>query len=95
MPMKKPPHPGRSIKDACLKPLGLTITEGAAILGVARHTLSRVINGQAGISPDMAIRLEKAFGGSADTWLRMQAAYDLALAREHEDKMDIQRYAAA
>jgi len=95
MPMKKPPHPGRSIKDACLKPLGLTITEGAAILGVARHTLSRVINGQAGISPDMAIRLEKAFGGSADTWLRMQAAYDLALTREHEDKMDIQRYAAA
>lgn len=95
MPMKKPPHPGRSIKDACLEPLGLTVTEGATILGVARHTLSRVINGQAGISPDMAIRLEKAFGGSADTWLRMQAAFDLAQARQHENQIDVQRYASA
>lgn len=95
MPMKKPPHPGRSIKDACLEPLGLTVTEGAAVLGVARHTLSRVINGQAGISPEMAIRLEKAFGGSADSWLRMQAAYDLAQARRHEDEIDVQRYATA
>lgn len=95
MPMKKPPHPGRSIKDACLESLSLTITEGAAILGVARHTLSRVINGQAGVSPDMAIRLEKAFGGSADTWLRMQAAYDLAQARQHENEIDVQRYATA
>ncbi len=93
MPMKKPPHPGRSIKDACLEPLELTVTEGAAILGVARHTLSRVINGQAGISPDMAIRLEKAFGGSADSWLRMQAAYELAQARQHEDQIDVKRHA--
>jgi addiction module HigA family antidote len=95
MPMKKPPHPGRSIKDACLEPLGLTVTEGAAVLGVARHTLSRVINGQAGVSSDMAIRLEKAFGGSADTWSRMQAAYDLAQARQHEREIDVRRYAAA
>ena len=95
MPMKKPPHPGHSIKDACLEPWGLTVTEAAAVLGVARHTLSRVINGQAGISPDMAIRLEKAFGGSADTWLRMQAAYDLAQARQHENEIDVQRYATA
>lgn len=95
MPMKKPPHPGRSIKDACLEPLGLTVTEGAAALGVARHTLSRVINGQAGVSPDMAIRLEKAFGSSADTWLRMQSAYDLARARQHENEIDVRRYAAA
>ncbi len=93
MPMKKPPHPGRSIKDACLEPLELTVTEGAAILGVARHTLSRVINGQAGISPDMAIRLEKAFGGSADTWLRMQVAYELAQARQHEDQINVKRHA--
>ncbi len=91
--MKKPPHPGRSIKDAGLEPLELTVTEGAAILGVARHTLSRVINGQAGISPDMAIRLEKAFGGSADSWLRMQAAYELAQARLHEDQIDVKRCA--
>lgn len=95
MPMKKPPHPGRSIKDACLEPLGLTVTEGVAVLGVARHTLSRVINGQAGISPEMAIRLEKAFGGSADSWLRMQAAYDLAQARQHENQIHVDRYIAA
>ena len=95
MPMKNPPHPGRSIKDACLEPLELTVTEGAAALGVARHTLSRVINGQAGISPEMAIRLEKAFGGSADSWLRMQAAYDLAQARQHEDEIEVQRCASA
>ena len=95
MPMKKPPHPGRSIKDACLEPLALSITEGASILDVARHTLSRVINGQAGISPDMALRLEKAFGGSADSWLRMQAAYDLAQARQHENQIDVQRYSTA
>ncbi len=95
MAMKNPPHPGRSIKDVCLEPLNLTVTKGASILGVARHTLSRVINGQAGISPDMAIRLEKAFGGSADAWLRMQAAYDLAQARQHENKIDVRRYAHA
>ena len=92
MPMKNPPHPGWSIKDACLEPLELTVTAGAAVLGVARHTLSRVINGQAGISPEMAIRLEKAFGGSADSWLRMQAAYDLAQARQHEDEIEVQRW---
>ena len=60
MPMKNPPHPGHSIKDACLNPVGLSVTEGAEVLGVARHTLSRVINGQAGISPEMAIRMETA-----------------------------------
>ena len=94
MVMKNPPHPGRSIKDACLDPLGLTVTEGARVLDVARHTLSRLINVQAGISPDMAIRLEKAFGSSADVWLRMQAAYDLAQARTHENRIDVKRYEA-
>ena len=92
MVMKNPPHPGRSIKDACLDPMGLTVTEGARVLDVARHTLSRLINAQAGISPDMAIRLEKAFGSSADVWLRMQAAYDLAQARTHENRIDVKRY---
>ena len=95
MPMKNPPHPGRSIKDACLDALGLNVTEGAKALGVARHTLSRVINGQAGIFPEMAIRLEKAFGSSADTWLRMQSAYDLAQARQSETDIDIKRYELA
>ncbi len=92
MPMKDPPHPGHSIKDACLEPVGLSVTEGAKILGVARHTLSRVINGQAGISPEMAIRLEKAGWSNADQWLRVQAAYDLARARLHEDEIKVRRY---
>ena len=74
MPMKTPPHPGHSIKDACLYPLGLNVTDGAKVLGVARHTLSRVLNGQAGISAEMAIRLEKAGWSNADHWLRLQAA---------------------
>ena len=94
MPMKKPPHPGRSVKDACLDPLDLSVTEGAKILGVARHTLSRVINGQAGISPEMAIRLEKAGWSNADHWLRVQSAYDLAQARLHQDDINVRRYEA-
>jgi antitoxin HigA-1 len=83
MPMKNPPHPGNSIKDACLDPLGLTVTEAAKVLVVARHTLSRVLNGQAGLSPEMAIRLEKAGWSNADRWLRLQMAFDLAQARRH------------
>ena len=93
MPMKNPPHPGRSIKDACLQPLHLSVTDGATVLGVARHTLSRVINGQAGISPEMAIRLEKAGWSNADHWLRLQTAYDLAQARLHQDGIRVKRYA--
>ena len=92
MPMKNPPHPGHSIKDACLDPLNLSVTEGAKVLGVARHTLSRVLNGQAGISPEMAIRLEKAGWSNADQWLRMQTAYDLSQARQHEDDIKVKRY---
>lgn len=92
MPMKNPPHPGRSIKDACLDPLGLTVTEAARVLGVARHTLSRVLNGQAGLSPEMAIRLEKAGWSTADHWLRLQMAYDLAQARLHESSLKVKRH---
>ena len=92
MPMKNPPHPGHSIKDACLDPLGLSITEGARVLGVARHTLSRVINGQAGISPEMAIRLEKAGWSNADQWLRVQTAYELAQARLQQHVIKVKRY---
>ncbi|MFN0105559.1 MAG: HigA family addiction module antitoxin [Bryobacteraceae bacterium] len=92
MPMKNPPHPGRSIKDACLDPLQLNVTEGAKVLGVARHTLSRVIHAQAGISPEMAIRLEKAGWSNADHWLRLQTAYDLAEARKRQDSILVQRY---
>ena len=92
MPMKNPPHPGRSIKDACLEPLRLSVTEGAKVLGVTSHTLSRVINGQSGISPDMAIRLEKAGWSNADHWLRLQTAYELAQARKHQDQIKVERY---
>ena len=92
MPMKNPPPPGASIKDACLDPLGLSVTEGARILGVARHTLSRVVNGQAGISPEMAIRLEKAGWSNADHWLRVQTAYDLAQARRRAANIKVRRY---
>ncbi len=95
MPMKNPPHPGRTIKHDCLEPLELTVTAGARVLGVARPTLSNVINGKAAISPEMAIRLEKAFGSTADAWLRMQAAYDLAQARKHEKDIKVKRVVAA
>jgi addiction module HigA family antidote len=90
--MKKPPHPGHSIKDACLDPVHLSVTEGAKVLGVARHTLSRVINGHAGITPEMAIRLEKAGWSNADHWLRLQTAFDLAQARRHEHAIKVRRY---
>ena len=92
MPMKNPPHPGRSIKDACLEPLELSVTEGAKVLGVTRNTLSRVINGQSGISPEMAIRLEKAGWSNADHWLRLQTAYELAQARKEQDRIKVERY---
>lgn len=92
MVMKTPPHPGRSVKDACLDSVGLNVTEGAKVLGVARHTLSRVVNGHAGISPEMAIRLEKAGWSNAGHWLRLQAAYDLAEARKDESKIHVRRY---
>lgn len=90
--MKAPPHPGHSIKDACLDPLGLSVTDAAGVLGVARHTLSRVINGKAGISPEMAIRLEKAGWSNADHWLRVQVAYDLAQARRRESDINVDRF---
>jgi addiction module HigA family antidote len=90
--MKNPPHPGHSIKDACLEPLQLSVTKGARVLGVTRHTLSRVINGQSGISPEMAIRLEKAGWSNADHWLHLQTSYDLAQARKRQDQIKVERY---
>ncbi len=89
--MKNPPHPGRSIRTACLKPLGLSVTEGAKVLGVTRQALNNVVNGKAAISPEMAIRLSKAFGSTPETWLRMQLAYDLAAARKDESKIKVRR----
>lgn len=92
MPMKNPSHPGPIVKDACLEPLGLSVTDAAQVLGIARHTLSRVLNGRAGISPEMAIRLEKAGWSNADQWMRMQTAYDLAQARLHERDIKVRPY---
>ncbi len=76
--MKNPPHPGLSVRLDCLEPLGLSLTKAAEVLGVTRQTLNTLVDGKAGISPEMAIRLAKAFGSSAEIWLGMQMAYDLA-----------------
>jgi addiction module HigA family antidote len=78
MSMKNPPHPGSVVLRDCIEPLGLTITDAAAALGVTRTTLSELVNGKRGISPEMAVRLSKVFGGSAASWLTQQAHYDLA-----------------
>jgi len=69
MTMKDPPHPGLTVRHVCLEPLGLTVTEGAKVLGVTRQALNNLVNGKSGISPEMAIRLSKAFGSSPETWL--------------------------
>jgi addiction module HigA family antidote len=91
MTMKNPPHPGLSVRHDCIEALDLTITEAADILGVTRQALNNVVNGKSGISPEMAIRLDKAFGGGAETWLRLQMAYDLAQARQHEGEIKVKR----
>ena len=91
MPIKDPAHPGRIVRSACLEPLGLSVTEGAKVLDVTRQTLTKIVNGKSGISPEMAIRLSKAFGSSPETWLRMQLSYDLAQARRDESKIKVRR----
>jgi antitoxin HigA-1 len=94
MTMKNPAHPGRIVRSACLEPLGLSVTAGAKVLGVTRQALNNVVNGKAGISPEMAIRLTKAFGSTEETWLRMQLAYDLAVARKSGAKIKVRHYRA-
>lgn len=91
MPMKNPVHPGRIVREDCIQPLCLTITKAAKVLGVTRQALNNVVNCKSGISPEMAIRLSKAFGSSPETWLRMQVAYDLAQARKQESKIKVRR----
>ena len=91
MRMKHPPHPCLSVRHACLEPLGLSIAEGAKVLGVTRQAMNNVVSGKAGISAEMAVRLEKAFGGGAETWLRMQAAYDLAQVEKQVGKIKVRR----
>ena len=78
--------------ENCLRPLGLNVSQAARILGVARHTLSRVLHGHAGVSPEMALRLEKAGWSNAEFWLRRQTSYDLAQVRRTEDQLKVERY---
>jgi addiction module HigA family antidote len=89
--MLEPPHPGLSVRFDCLEPLGLSVTEAAKVLGVTRQALNNLIHGRSGISPEMAIRLDKAFGGEAETWLRLQAAYDLAQAQKSAARISVRR----
>lgn len=93
MAMMNPPHPGEIVREECLEPLGLSVTAAARALGVTRQTLNNLVNERSGISPEMAIRLEKAFGSSAEFWLRLQAGYDLAQARRHEREIKVTRVA--
>lgn len=89
MCMKNPPHPGQHVLKDCLEPLGLSITRGADVLGVTRLTLSNLVNGKNGISPEMAIRLSKAFGGRPEVWLGMQSDYDLAQALKKAGRIKV------
>ena len=95
MTMKNPPHPGLSVRHDCIEPLGLTITEAAEALGVTRQALNNVVNGKAAISPEMAVRLSKAFGSTPDTWLRLQMNYDLAQVRVRAGRIDVRRFKRA
>ncbi|MEX2492205.1 MAG: HigA family addiction module antitoxin [Nitrospirales bacterium] len=93
--MHDPSHPGEVIKHDCIEPLKLTVTDAADGLGVSRKALSELINGKSGVSPDMAIRLEKAGWGTADTWLRMQMQFDLWQARKRAGKLKVKRFEEA
>ena len=94
MPMNNPPHPGETVRKDCIEPLDLTVTEAAEGLGVSRKHLSALVNGRAGVSPEMAIRLSRAFGGSPESWLTQQMQYDLRQAEKEEDP-DVKRFTAA
>jgi addiction module HigA family antidote len=95
MRMKSPSHPGAFIRAEIIEPLGLTVTEAARILGVTRPALSNLLNGNASLSPEMALRIEKAFGPKMDTLLRMQTSFEIAKQRQRESKIHIKRYVPA
>lgn len=86
--MHNPPHPGEIIKDLCLEPLGLSVTAAAKAMGVSRKAISELVNGRAGISAEMALRLSIAFGTSAESWLMQQAMYDLHQAKKKHITVD-------
>lgn len=93
--MNNPPHPGEVLRELCLEPMGLSVTDAAEGLGVSRKTLSSIINGRAGISPEMAIRLSKAFGTSPESWLNQQQQFDLWHAMNSGEKIKVKRLHAA
>jgi addiction module HigA family antidote len=92
MPMYNPPHPGEFIREELLKPLDLSVSEAARILHVSRPTLSTLLNEHSAVSPDMAVRIEKAFGLEIDILLGMQSAYDIFQTRKRADKIKVKRY---
>ncbi len=95
MPMQNPPHPGEIVRYECLEPLGLTVTRAAQGLGVTRQALSDLVNGKAGVSVEMSIRLSRAFGSTPETWLGMQTAYDLWQIREQTEDIEVEDLTAA
>ncbi len=95
MLMHNPPHPGEVIKELCLEPLGISVTDAAEALGVSRKTLSAILNGRAGISPEMAVRLSIAFNTSAESWLNQQSQYELWHAEQHRGELQVKKLVAA
>ena len=95
MQMHNPPHPGEVLRDLCLDPMGLSVTEAADALGISRKTLSSILNGRAGISPEMAIRLSKAFDTSPESWLNQQQQYDLWQALQSGADIKVKKFRAA
>ena len=92
--MHDPPHPGEIVKELCLEPLSLSVTDAAKGLGVTRKALSELLNGHTGVSLEMAIRLEQAFGSTAETWLKMQLEYDLWQAKQRAGNLKVTRFAS-
>jgi len=95
MKMHNPPHPGEVLKELCLEPLELSVTRAAEALGVSRKTLSAILNGRAGISPEMALRLSKAFGTTPESWLNQQMHYDLWVTEQNVGKLKVEKLSAA
>ncbi len=95
MNMHSPPHPGEVLRELCIEPLGLTVTAAAKSLGVSRKTLSAILNERAGISPEMAIRLSKAFDTTAESWLNQQMQYDLWIATQSLGDLQVERLSVA
>jgi len=93
--MHNPPHPGLIIKELCIEPLGVTITDAAKALGVSRKTLSSIINGKAGISPEMAVRLSIAFNTSSESWMNQQSQYDLWQAEQRRYELKVSKLLVA